>query len=415
MKPSWAIVFCFAASAAAVLRADYFDRVDDALTLTAAQDRLQIHFSGTFDLEGYHLSQPPPGLIFTERNDLLNPRLSLFLDGQLGRHIYVFAQSRLDRGFDPSDDNAHFRLDEYAVRFTPGDDAAWDLQIGKFATVVGNWVRRHGSWENPFITAPLPYENLVGIWDVAAAESSATILRWAHLQPRASAAGEYADKYRRIPVIWGPSYATGAALRGQIGNFDYAAEMKNASLSSRPASWPATRAQWRQPTFSARLGYRPDESWNLGFSASTGSYLRPIAQSTLTAGRRLGDYRETVFGQDAAYAWHYWQVWAEIYESRFAIPRVGHADTLAYYLEAKYKFTPQFFGALRWNQQLFATLPDGDGGSVRWGRDIWRVDLAPAYRFTAHMQLKFQYSVQHEDLRSHPFSHTLAGQFTVRF
>ena len=27
------------------------------------------------------------------------------------------------------------------------------------------------------------------------------------------------------------------------------------------------------------------------------------------------------------------------------------------YIEAKYKFTPQFFGALRWNQQLFSTIP----------------------------------------------------------
>ena len=49
----------------------------------------------------------------------------------------------------------------------------------------------------------------------------------------------------------------------------------------------------------------------------------------------------------------------------FQVPRVGDADTFAYYLEGKYKFTPQLFGALRWNQQLFATVPDGLGGSAR--------------------------------------------------
>ena len=96
--------------------------------------------------------------------------------------------------------------------------------------------------------------------------------------------------------------------------------------------------------------------WSFGFSASNGSYFRPEAQATLPPGRDIGDYRELVLGQDASFAWHHLQVWAEVYEARFEVPRVGNADTLAYYLEAKYKFTPQFFGALRWNQQLFSNV-----------------------------------------------------------
>jgi hypothetical protein len=416
MKAAGIIVLCFAALATTAFSADDFlDQVDDALTISAFQDTLRARLSGTLDLEGYYLQQPPPGLIFSDKDYLLNPRLALFLDAQLGPHIYAFAQSRTDRGFDPSEDNIQMRLDEYAVRFTPSADARLDLQIGKFATVVGNWVPRHGSWSNPFVTAPLPYENLTGIRDTSAAHSAAAILNWAHIQPRASAATEYGDKDQRLPVIWGPSYASGAALEGTTGQIDYAAELKNASLSSRPESWSATSTNWQNPTVSGRFGYRPDEMWNLGVSASAGSYLRPTAESTLAAGHGLDDYREIVLAQDAAFAWHYWQIWAECYEARFAIPLTGDADTLAYYLEAKYKITPQLFGALRWNQQLFSTLPDDAGGSVRWGRDIWRVDAAAGYRFTAHTQLKIQYSVQHESLTSRWLSHMLAVQITVRF
>jgi predicted porin len=218
-----------------------------------------------------------------------------------------------------------------------------------------------------------------------------------------------------MPVIWGPSYASGAALEGTTGQIDYAAELKNASLSSPPERWSATSTNWRDPTVSGRLGYRPDEMWNLGFSASAGSYLSPAAKPTLPAGYNLDDYREIVLGQDAGFAWHYWQIWAECYETRFAIPLVGQADTLAYYLEAKYKITPQLFGALRWNQQFFSTLPDGADGPVRWGRDIWRVDVAPGYRFTPHTELKIQYSIQHESLASRWLSQMFAVQFTVRF
>src|SRR6266567_1025556 len=82
-------------------------------------------------------------------DNLFNPRLTLFLDAQYGSQIYFFAQSRLDRGFDPSDRGAQVRLDEYALRITPWDDGRFALQIGKFATVIGNWVPRHLSWENP--------------------------------------------------------------------------------------------------------------------------------------------------------------------------------------------------------------------------------------------------------------------------
>jgi hypothetical protein len=204
-------------------------------------------------------------------------------------------------------------------------------------------------------------------------------------------------------------------VAGRIGKFDYAAETKNASLSSRPESWDATQIGFEHPTFSGRIGFRPNPMWNLGFSASTGPYFRPEARPTLPSGQGIGDYRESVLGQDLRFAWHHWQLWAEVYEARFEVPRVGNADTIAYYLEAKYKFTPQFFGALRWNQQLFATVSDGLGGRAPWGHDLWRIDTALGYRFTAHTQLKLQYSLQHEASVPRGVSNLFAAQFTLRF
>jgi len=281
--------------------------------------------------------------------------------------------------------------------------------------VVGNWVPRHGSWENAFVTAPLPYENLTGIWDVVAAKSPATLLAWAHFGGNGIPANEYLEKPLRSPIIWGPSYARGAAMFGDIGKFKYAFEVKSAALSSHPETWETNEDGWRHPTLSGRLGYRPNAMWNLGMSASEGTFLRPLASPTLLPGHSLGDYRETVLGQDVSFAWHHLQLWAEAYEARFAIPGVGDAETIAYYVETKYKFTPQFFGALRWNQQLYGTIPDGFGGSTRWGREAWRIDVAPTYRFTPHVQLKLQYSLQHERDGPREFSHLWATQLGLRF
>ena len=405
MRTLQALSLClFACTVHALEIDDFFDRLDNALTITAFDGNLRARLSGTIDTEFYNFQQPAPGLIDSEIDNLFNPRLTLFLDAQLGSQIYFFAQSRLDRGFDPSDHGAQIRLDEYALRFTPWDDGRFNLQVGKFATVVGNWVPRHLSWENPFINAPLVYDNVTPISDKIAPASP---LDFVHRFDN--------GKYEFNPVIWGPSYASGISLSGRLGRFDYAAEMKNASLSSRPESWNVTETGFDHPTFSGRVGFRPNQIWNFGLSASDGPYFRSEAEQTLPPGRSIGDYREFVLGQDAGFAWHHLQLWAEFYEARFEVPRVGDADTFAYYFEAKYKFTPQLFGALRWNQQLFSNIPDGAGGQVRWSQDLWRIDAAAGYRFTSHTQLKLQYSFQRETTGPHDDNHLIAAQLTVRF
>jgi hypothetical protein len=401
-----AISLCvFACTACAFDVDEFLDQLDSTLTRSAFHDNFRVRLSGTLDLEIYNFEQPAPGLIDSSIDTLFNPRLTLFLDAQIGSQIYFFAQSRLDRGFDPSDHDAQVRLDEYAVRVTPWEDGRLTVQIGKFATVVGNWVPRHLSWENPFINAPLVYENVTAIQDKHAPNSLVDFVSGPY----------FYGKYAFNPVIWGPSYASGISVSGQLRKFDYAIEMKNASLSSRPESWNVTYNGFEPPTFSGRVGFRPNEAWNFGMSASEGPYFRREAESTLPPGRDIDDYREFVLGQDASFAWRHLQVWAEFYEARFEVPRVGNADTFAYYIEAKYKFTPQLFGAIRWNQQLFGTIGDGYGHNVRWSPDLGRIDIAAAYRFTPHTQLKLQYDFQHETTGPGDDNHLFAAQFTIRF
>jgi hypothetical protein len=390
-------------------RADFMEKVNDALSLNDSQGRFHLQLSGLADLETYFIDQPAPALILSEHDFLFNPRLTLFLDAQIGSKVYFFAQTRVDRGFDPSDDGAQIRLDEYFLRYSPSKSLK--VQIGQFATVVGNWVSRHDSWQNPFINAPLPYEHLTGVWDSWAPEDTDELMEWGHVGAYDS--GDYSDKYLRVPIIWGPSYASGVAVSGSLGRFDYAAEMKNAALASRPESWSITQTGFDHPTFNGRLGFRPDEMWNLGFSTSAGPYFTSEAAPSLPAGRGIGDYRELMLAQDLSFAWHHLQLWAEFFETRFEVPRIGNADTFSYYLEAKYKLTPQLFGALRWNQQLFGTIRDEES-RAKWGNDIWRIDAALGYRFTDYLQGKVQYSFSHQD-SAQEGDNLVAAQLTVKF
>lgn len=394
-----AFCLCQAARADGIL-----DQVEESLTFGLFDDAFSLHFSALGDIEGYVFDGATPGLLYTDNDALFNPRLTLFADAQAGPHLYGFVQARLDRGFDPSDKNGEMRIDEYALRFTPWEDGRLHIQAGQFGTVVGNWVPRHLSWDNPFITAPGPYEHQTGIFEGEAPESRSEFL---------SHADE--EDYDYSPIIWGPSYTSGLSVSGQVDKVTYAVELKNASLASRPDSWSVTSADFDHPTVGGRLGLRPNHSWDIGTSFSDGAYLRPEAAPTLPEDRGIGDYHQTLIGQDVSYSWHHLQIWAEFFHSRFEVPRVGDADTIAYYVEAKYRFSPELYAAARWNQQFFESFPDDGGVSRDWGSDMWRGDLSIGYRFTAHTQLKIQYSLMNQSSSADPCSHLIATQFTTRF
>lgn len=381
---------------------DLLDELDEALTRSFFHDQLRVRFSGMLDLEYYNFPQPPPGLIRADgQHDLFVPRLSMFVDAKAGRAIYFFAQTRFDNGFDPSDLGWQWRLDEYAVRITPWEDGRFNLQLGKFSTVVGGWVERHLSWDNPLINAPLPYENPSLVSDLEIP-----------LTAQSFRAVPGFDKYEFLPIIWGPVYAIGASVAGRVGMFEYAVELKNAGVSSRPESW--YDYNFEDPAVGGRLSYLPNEAWRFGVSFAENSYLVAAARP-LPSGSDHSDYRQYLFGQEISYARGHFQIWAEVFESRFEIPRLGNADVFAYYIEAKYKITPQLFAALRWNQEFFDSGTDSMGVSIAKAHDVSRVEAALAYRFTAHTQLKLQYSVARGNFVSNGTTGTFAAQFTVRF
>ena len=376
------------------------DRLGDALTFFNRDKTLRGKLSGSLDLEAYVIAQPNPGLIYTDSHFLINPRLALFLDVRWGPHLYAFVQTRADRGFDPNGDTPRFRWDEYALRYAPGDDRTLVFEVGKFATVLGNWVPRHRSWDNAFISAPLPYENLTAISGDAAPQGAAEFVA-----PRGEEKGEY------DPLVWGPSYASGGAVQGTVGRFDYAIEAKNAALTSAPDAWPIGRRNFASPTYTGRIAFRPDMRWCFGLSASDGAYFDAGAASSLPLGRRPLDYRQLLIAQDMSFAWHKLQLWAEIFECSFDVPRLGRAYTWSGYLESKYKVTPQAYVALRLNRQEFGTMKNS-GQTWRWGDDVSRVDCAFGYKLTAHSQVKIELSWDRRD--SLPDQCNAAFQFTVR-
>lgn len=403
MRWASALLFATAACAFAGASEEWFDRLEQRLSFSAWDDTLRARLGGLLSLEDHQVEQPAPGLLFTGGHNLFSPRLSLLLQGQYGPEVFGFALARIDRGFDPANARLRVRLDEYALTYVPRQLGGLNLKVGQFGTVIGNWVPRHAAWDNPFITAPLPYEHQTPVYDSEAPASAADFV---HI--------EADEKYDYLPILWGPSYATGAAVSGRLGRFEFAAEIKNAGPSSRPEVWSIRDLGFSRPSYSARVGFRPDLRWSFGVSAGDSAFLIPFA-ADLPPGTSRHDYRQRLLGYDLGFAWRHLQVWAEVFDSSFDVPRIGKVRTVSGYVETKVRFSPQWYGALRWNRQGFSKIGDGRGGLVRWSQNVWRLDAAAGFRLSPHAEWKFQVSGQPAAGNPDRVSPHLATQFNVRF
>ncbi|OGT84329.1 MAG: hypothetical protein A3H91_18065 [Gammaproteobacteria bacterium RIFCSPLOWO2_02_FULL_61_13] len=402
---AWLAALLFAAAQPAL--AQLLDELDEALFVESADGRFRSDLSVLWDVEAYYIDQRPPAILVSDDDVLFNPRLAFFIDTTLGRHFYSLVQARIDRGFDPGvAGNLDARFDEYLLRYSPFADARLQLQAGKFATVVGNWVARHDSWRNPLINAPLPYENITTISDHAVPADSAALVARRDIND---------NKPAWLPIIWGPAYSTGFSAAGLVQKFEYALEFKNASISSRPYAWDAFTRGFDDPTWSGRLGYRPNAAWRIGASVSTGPYLIEPAQLALPPGRSMGDFDQTTLIFDAAWSRRHWEVWAELFLSRFEVPNTEDADTLAYYIEAKYGLSPKWSLAARWNQQVFNEITNALGGESHWDRDTWRMDSALSHQFSRHWQARMQYSYTHKNGPLQQGEQTLSAQLSLKF
>ena len=352
--------------------------------------------------------RPTPPLVQTGQYQTYWPQLNGLLSMELGEHLSFVALGQAYRGFDPNDVSVSANLSEYFVVLQPLDTRALVIKGGTFATCYGQWVNRHFSFQNPLINAPMMYEAMTGVSDgaggVSATPSRAAFLNRRNLDQNVPA---------WLPVVWGPSYTSGGQIGGSAGMFDYAVEVKNAGLASRPSDWQFWQKDFSNPTVTGRVGVRPDAAWEVGVSGSGGSYLtaNPRATGSLDA----WDATQTVIGGDLSWAHGPLQVWAEAAWSQWRVPNLEPADAWTYFVESKWKFSPGLWLAGRWNQQLYGDYGAVGGGTTSWGDDTWRIDACIGLKLDRLMQFKLQYSHMDQEGYSQQSPDLFAIQLVMEF
>jgi hypothetical protein len=383
---------------------DFLDTLDNKLGYASADGGVRANLSLVGDVTLFRADQPSQGLLLTGSETFLAPRLSAFLDVQIGDRWLLHGQARADRGFDPgTESSGDVRMDEYFVQYRASEAGWLNLRAGKYATVFGSWAPRSLAWDNPLITAPGPYDTLVPITSGAAPASTAAFTARRDV-PAVMATWS--------PIIWGAAYGTGAAALGRIGDFEYAAELKNVAISSPPETWDGLDYGFQsRPATTLRLGYLPAPEWTLGASVSRGPYLQDSARVTLPGGASLNDFYQTTWGLDASYAHRDWQIWSELIHAAFDVPRVGQVNVLSGYVEARYKINAEFWTAVRLNQSWFGDVP---GSNTSWDRNMTSVDVGLGYRVNARTQAKFQYSFSRQQDPQNEGDHLFALQVVIR-
>ncbi len=380
------------------------DDVKDKLTYQSADGKYYAHLSGQADLTEYYLDGQPFGLLYPNPGShyVFAPGLTLKLDAAYGDRLTFFGKFRWDSGFNPGEHSNDVRVDEIYLR-TVLVAGKLDFQVGKFATVFGSFVNRHDDWDNPLITAPLPYSQTTSVLDGFIMPTAAGF---------ASIRNAPDDVTTWVPVIWGPAYTPSAAFFGSLGSWDLAVQASSQALSSRPETW--NYLDFSRPSFTSRLGWRPDASWNLGVSGSMGPYLDSEAASSMPPGTSLRNYDQITVGGDASWAWHDWQVSGEFIFSRFQVPIAGNADTFSWYLETKYQITTQLYAAARWNQQVYNQINTATGPQ-NWDNDEMRLDLGLGYKWSKNFLTKIQYSWQHQETSFQNANQMVSAQVVFRF
>ncbi len=398
-----AIASALLGCAGGVCAQDVLDDIDRKLTVASRDGAMVADLSLMSDVTFYAQDKPAQGLLFSDNDEYVAPRIAAFLDVGYDEWLVLHAQAAADRGLDPGErSHGDVRLDELFVEAHVTEAGRLSLRVGKFASSFGGWITRHLAWDNPMITAPLIYEDVLPMTD-----------RTAPLSPPAFASRRnMVDKQRDwVPIVWGASYTSGASLSAGTDTLDMTIEVKNAALSSRPETWDIFGGGYEtDPSVTGHVRWHPAEAWWFGGSASRGPYLQDDAKPTLPAGKQVDDYDQTTFGVDASYEHRRLQLWAELVHAKFHTPVVDDVEGLSGFVEARYKATAQVWVGARWNQSWFDDAP---GSDVSWNRDMRRLDLALGYRHTAHLEVKAQYSLSNQAGREIDGEHLFAAQFVL--
>jgi len=158
---------------------------------------------------------------------------------------------------------------------------------------------------------------------------------------------------------------------------------------------------------SGRVAFKPVIGLIVGASVSQGEFLTHTIKEFYETVYPGAHYRQRALGFDGEYSRGFWIVRGELIDSRWNLPVANRPyienplRATAGYVEAKYRFTPRFYGAGRVDHLTFSKVTgqfrtlEAPGAPTPWDAPVTRGELGGGVSLTRHLtargSLQFNY------------------------
>jgi hypothetical protein len=291
-----------------------------------------------------------------------------------------------------------FRVYALFLRVRPWGDKAFDVQAGRIPPVFGAFARQDYGAGNPLIGLPFAYQYPTTLRADALPAKTTDLLQqrgrgwWSSLPIGAQSNAE------GLPIISPQRWDTG--VQAHWGDSNGPIEISGA-VTQGTLSNPRIRDDNGGKQVSGRVSVRPTAGLMLGASASRGAFISDRALDLVPAADRQDhSFTQRAFGVDAEYSRGYWLVRAETIVSLWRVPAIDAPlldDPLrawATSVEGRYKFSPRWYLAGRFDRMTFSEIEREVGGRLAWDAPVTRVEVGGGYAITRNVRVKASY--QHD-------------------
>lgn len=321
-------------------------------------------------------------------------RARVFLDAPLSDDDGLFMQVLFDQYY--------FNIYGVYARFSNLAGKYLNLNVGLIPLTVGSFGARTYSDKNPLIGTPLLY-NYHSNYSPGGPDSIHSV---------AELLDDRSERYSTgLPVIFDAYWNTGAELFGSAGKLDYSLGLLTGSVS-RP-----TYEQYKDmPQFTTHFAYYFGPGLVVGASAFYGPYLaKELFGDSIPRGRAYSSYTNGGIGYEFYGVYRYLEINSESYYAYWQHPYLPTLKVTSGYLESKFKFTPGWYVAGRFDFFEPLKVPTETGAHERWDYPVHRFEIGLGFHPTRQALLKlvgqFNRVSQEEELNDDLYALQLSISF----
>jgi hypothetical protein len=287
------------------------------------------------------------------------------------------------------------------ARIRPWTARDIDVQIGRVPPTFGAFSRRTYVSDNPLIGYPLAYQYLSSLRPDALPATVDELLQkrsfgWL---VRYSIGDQSLD--HGVPLVNGLRWDTGVQVH--VGVLPQRVLTATGSITTGTLSNPRFKDDNGGKQFAGRAEWRPTAGVVVGTSMARGAFVSDsAANAALPPMHSTDGFTQMAWGGDVEYSRDYYLIRAETIVTEWRLPFARQPEFVdplratATSIEGRYKLTPGFYAAARFDHLGFSTVA-GTTVTQSWDAPVTRVEIGGGYSIQRNLLLKLAYQHNHRD------------------